>query len=68
LADDLAGLDRARLLDVELFGARGTEVARGAIRQSDFVIVPGLIRADDIPGEFLFGIASVELSIVASMS
>ena len=67
MADDLAGLDRTRLLDVEPFGAGGTEVAFGMVSQSNFVIVPGLISADDIPGEILFGVTPIELPIVASV-
>ena len=64
MADDLAGLDLTRLYDVELFGAGGTEVAFGMVCQSNFVVVISFIRADDIPGEFLFGGTPIELPVV----
>ena len=67
MTNDSTGLDQTRFFDVELFDAGGSEVARAAIRQADLVIVPRLVGADDILGEFLFGVAPVELTIVPGM-
>ena len=62
MTNDSTGLDQTRFFD-----AGGSEVARDAIRQADLVIVPRLVGADDILGEFLFGVAPVELTIVPGM-
>ena len=67
LTNDSTGVDQTRFFDVELFDAGGSEVARDAIRQADLVIVPRLVGADDILGEFLFGVAPVELTIIPGM-
>ena len=67
MTNDSTGLDQTRFFVVELFDTGGSEVARDAIRQADLVIVPRLVGADDILGEFLFSVAPVELAIVPGM-
>ena len=63
LTNDFARLDQARFIDVELFYTGGTKVTGATIRQPDFIGAAGLSRANDIPGEFLFGVASVEFAV-----
>ena len=56
-----------RLVYRELFDTGGSEIACGAVRQSDFVVIFSLFRTDQFPDKVPICVTAIEVAVIPGM-